>query len=331
MNTKKLLQTPLSKLKLSLEGTPIQACIDQVLGELEEKGLFFRPHFWLAEEFYCPEDIPGVGIPFYLADPKLMALEEKMMLEVEGRDPKQALRILRHEVGHAIEHAYYLYRKRNRIKVFGKSSEKYPDEFIPRPYSKSFVHNIAKGYGQSHPDEDFAETFAVWLDPKSNWRTKYRKWPAIKKLEFMDELMGSLKGKIPPNRSKAKVDPIHRIKKTLKQYYDKKRERFGLDQSFAVYDRDLKKLFVKSKGEPGEISAAEFLERNRKNIRKRVSYWTGQYRYAVDEVITEIIHRCKQINMVLMQDEDQSLRDALVMVSVMTMDHLHKGGFEVAL
>ena len=117
------------------------------------------------------------------------------MQEVEGGTRRQCLQLLRHEAGHAVHHAFKLQRRRRWTNIFGKSSEPYPDYYQPNPASKRFVHYLDLWYAQSHPDEDFAETFAVWLDPRSNWRRRYRSWPALTKLEFVDELMEELAGK----------------------------------------------------------------------------------------------------------------------------------------
>ncbi len=131
-----------------------------------------------------------IAVPFYLAHPRLEKLEEAQMLEVEGGEHEWGMRILRHEAGHAIDNAYRLRLRRQRREVFGSPSEPYPEFYTPKPYSKSFVLHLDAWYAQSHPDEDFAETFAVWLTPNSEWRQRYAGWPALRKLEYMDQLMG---------------------------------------------------------------------------------------------------------------------------------------------
>jgi hypothetical protein len=103
------------------------------------------------------------------------------------------MRILRHEAGHVIDNAFQLRRRLHRRRTFGLPSVPYPEFYSPKPYSKSYVLHLDSWYAQSHPDEDFAETFAVWLTPTSQWRQRYAGWSALKKLECMDVLMTSIR------------------------------------------------------------------------------------------------------------------------------------------
>ena len=169
--------------------------------ELEGRHLA-RPHYWLSDEWFTPDGIQGVAVPFYLAHPRFARLELAQMLEVEGGDAESCLKILRHEAGHAIDNAYRLQRLPTRRRVFGLPSTPYPEYYTPKPYSKSFVQHLDHWYAQSHPDEDFAETFAVWLDPQSIWPTRYAGWPAQRKLEYVDRLMRRLAGTPPAMASR---------------------------------------------------------------------------------------------------------------------------------
>ena len=203
-----LMQLRFCDLGLSLEGTTLEPSIAQIAQELAARGLSFRPHYWLSEEWFTPDGVPGIAIPFYLAHPRLARLELAQMLEVEGGDPETCLQILRHEAGHAIDNAYDLRRRTTRRRLFGHPTTPYPEHYTPKPYSKSFVQHLDHWYAQSHPDEDFAETFAVWLDPQSMWATRYAGWPAVRKLEYMDGLMKRLTGVRPFTRSRRQVEPL---------------------------------------------------------------------------------------------------------------------------
>jgi hypothetical protein len=180
MSDDEILDLQFRELDLHIEGTELAARIDELYRELEARTLVFRPHFWLSDEWFTPDGIAGVAIPFYLAHPRLAKLELAQMLEVEGGDPASCMRILRHEAGHAIDNAFHLRRRRVRRALFGSSSEPYPESYTPKPYSKNFVLHLDSWYAQSHPDEDFAETFAVWLTPDAEWRQRYHDWPAVK-------------------------------------------------------------------------------------------------------------------------------------------------------
>src|SRR5436309_12207126 len=224
LGDEQLLDVRMCDLALRIEGTDLEPRIAQLTTELRARDLRFRPHFWLSDEWFTPDGVPGVAIPFYLAHPRLARLELAQMLEVEGGDPDSCLRILRHEAGHAIDNAYRLRRRRTRRRLFGNPGIEYPEYYTPKPYSKSFVHHLDHWYAQSHPDEDFAETFAVWLDPQSMWATRYAGWPAERKLQYMDRLMRELSRQRPSVTSKRQIDPLGRIRKTLGEHYRKKRE-----------------------------------------------------------------------------------------------------------
>ena len=185
----KLLDLRISQLGVAIEGSVLETRIAELQRELDARGLTFHPHFWLSAEWFSPDGVPGVAIPFYLAHPRLERLERAQMLEVEGGNEAWCMKILRHEAGHAIDNAYKLRQRRRRQQLFGPSYMQYPEYYTPKPYSKSFVLHLDSWYAQSHPDEDFAETFAAWLTPDSDWRARYAGWPALKKLEYMDGLM----------------------------------------------------------------------------------------------------------------------------------------------
>ena len=145
------------------------------------RGIRFRPHCWLAQEWFSPDGIPGIAIPFYLAHRRLMSIERRFMREVEGGNRNWLMRILRHEAGHAIDSAYRLRRRSRWRAVFGPASLPYPDTYRPRPGSRRFVQHLGAWYAQAHPTEDFAETFAVWLKPHSPWRREYRGLAGVRK------------------------------------------------------------------------------------------------------------------------------------------------------
>ena len=330
MSDDEILDLQFRELDLHIEGTELAARIDELYRELEARTLVFRPHFWLSDEWFTPDGIAGVAIPFYLAHPRLAKLELAQMLEVEGGDPASCMRILRHEAGHAIDNAFHLRRRRARRDLFGRSSEPYPESYTPKPYSKNFVLHLDSWYAQSHPDEDFAETFAVWLTPDAEWRQRYHDWPAVKKLRYMDDLMRSVAGKTPALTSGGTLDPLASLKKTLRQHYRRKRRHYGIDYP-SFYDRDLRRLFSDAPEFAQHITAAQFLTRIRKPIRKLVSDWTGIYQYTIDQVFMDMIERCRQLNLRLAVTEDQARLEFPVLLTVQAMNYLHEGGHRVAL
>src|SRR4026209_1623705 len=237
-----LLQLRLRDLKVKVEGTWLEECLHTLHEELKQRDLRVRPHAWISSEWFSPDNTPGIVIPFYLAHPRLMKLEKKMILDVEGSTWSECMAILRHEAGHAVQHAYQLHRRRRWQQLFGPSSKRYPLYYRPNPASRRYVQHLRRWYAQSHPDEDFAETFAVWLRPRSNWRTRYAGWPALKKLEYVDELMHEIAGKRPLITTRERVDTLGRLSQTLEDHYQKKTEFYAFTAP-KTYDRDLSRLF----------------------------------------------------------------------------------------
>jgi hypothetical protein len=327
----KLLDVRMCDLGVTIEGTEIETRIAAVNAELAARGIkYFRPRYWLSDEWFTPDGVPGVAIPFYLAHPRLAKLELAQMLEVEGADEVGCLRILRHEVGHALDNAYALRRRPTRRRLFGNPSTEYPEYYTPKPYSKSFVQHLDHWYAQSHPDEDFAETFAVWLEPDSHWSTHYAGWPARRKLEYMDRLMRELARRRPSVKSTRVVDPLPRLRKTLGEHYRKKREHYGLDHP-DFYDRDLRNLFSDSAGYAKNMPAARFVTKIRKDVRSTVASFTDSYQYTIDQLLEKIITRCRELNLRLMDSEEATKADFMVFLTVQTMNYLHSGRHRVAL
>src|ERR1700743_2888957 len=242
LSDEQLLKRPLSSLRVGVEGTWLEDCLNALYQELEEKGIQLRPHAWISSEWFSPGDIPGIAIPFYLAHPRLMKIEKKMMLDVEGGTWSECMAILRHEAGHAIQHGYQWQRRRRWQQLFGRSSKHYPRYYRPNPASRQYVQHLRLWYAQSHPDEDFAETVAVWLRPRSNWRARHAGRAALKKLEYVDELMEEIAGKRLLSRTRERVDPLHELSQTLAEHY-KKKQAFYAFKPPKTYDRDLLRVF----------------------------------------------------------------------------------------
>lgn len=319
---RELLELRLCDLAVEIEGTWIAEQRDRVVDELAAKRLRLRPHFWLSDEWFSPDGVPGVAIPFYLAHPRLRALERRQMFEVEGGTPRECRRILRHELGHAVHHAWQLQRRKRWQQTFGLSSTPYPDWYLPNPASKRFVQYLDAWYAQSHPDEDFAETFAVWLDPKSAWRKQYADWPALEKLEYVDELMHELADQKTIVKSRARPDALPTLKMTLREYYDQKREHYSVGYS-DIYDRDLHRLF-RDPAATGERAAA-FLRRHRREIRELVVRWTGGYAFTIDHVLKDMIGRCRELQLRVDGSERQVLLDFTILLTVHSMRCVYRG------
>ncbi|KAA5546965.1 hypothetical protein FYK55_00655 [Roseiconus nitratireducens] len=324
LSDEQLLDMRICDLKLSIRQTPLEARIDQLNSELADRGLKFRPHCWLSDDWFSPDGIPGIAIPFYLAHPRLMRLERKQLLEVEGGTKQWCMKILRHEAGHAIDTAFQIRRKSRYRELFGKASEPYPEFYRPKLQTRDFVLHLNMWYAQAHPLEDFAETFAVWLPPKSRWKTRYRNWPALEKLHYVDQFMGEIAGKQPKVQSRKRIEPVSQIRRTLRTHYRRKREHYGMDYP-SVFDKDLRKLFSCDRAHRRNPTAAALLSRWRGEIRRVVANWTGAYSYTIDQVLQEMIERCRELNLRLGTAPEICKRDAMILVALRTNNYLNSG------
>jgi len=324
-----LLDLRLRDLDLKIEGTELEQRIDRLFGELDARGMVFRPHFWLSHEWFTPDGTSGIAIPFYLAHPRLKRLERNQMYEVEGGTESWCMRILRHEVGHTLDNAYRLHHRKRYRELFGSWSVKYPKFYQPKPYSKSYVVHLDMWYAQAHPAEDFAETFAVWLHG-TGWKKRYRGWPVMRKLEYVDEVMSEIADRKPVVRDRKQYSPLRRLNMTLREHYDEKKSRYGKRRP-DFYDRDLLRLFTNDRKYRHLPTAASFLRRIKPELRQQVSKWTGEYQYTIEQVLDDMIHRCRELHLRLNRPPEQIEIETLMMVTVQTMNYLHAGNHRVAL
>ncbi|MEO8216650.1 MAG: putative zinc-binding metallopeptidase [Acidobacteriota bacterium] len=315
-----LLDLKLRHLGLRIEGTWIEECLQDLYGELERRGLRFRPHAWLSYDWFVADRIPGIAIPFYLAHPRLMKLERKQMLEVEGGNVEEMMKILRHECGHALDNAYGLGRDTQRRALFGNPSKRYPEHYRPNPASRRFVQHLRLYYAQSHPMEDFAETFAVVLGSRNGgWRKRYAEWPALKKLEYVNELLNRLSDEPVRHRSRRRPESLPTLNVTLRDYYTDKRSHYMVSYP-DTYDRDLKRLFSDDPRHARQPLAANFLRRNRSEIRRLVSNWTGEYQFTLEQVLNDMIGRSRELKLRAVGPERRLKMEFAVLLTVKTMD-----------
>jgi hypothetical protein len=328
-----LLDMKISDLKVGLADNPhLIQMRDQLYRELASRNLIIKPHVWLSDEWFVPDGIPGIAIPFYMASKRLMRLERKQMLEVEGGSKPWCMRILRHEAGHAIDIAFRLHRRKRYREVFGNYSAPYPEYYRPKPRSKNYVQHLEPWYAQSHPAEDFAETFAVWLQSKSKRQLheRYKGWKALEKIAYVDDLMSSIAGKKAPVKSRAKVDPVNKLKHTLREHYEERHARYDINYPTS-FDQDLRKLFTQPAKTRRNKTAAAFMERNRQKFCRDVAQWTGEYQYNINQVIRVMIDRCRAMDLRVPAENRELERDTLLMLTVHTMNYLYRGNHRVAL
>jgi len=325
-DVQEILTKPIKELGLKLEGSPLERFVQQLYRELDRKGLRrFRPLCYLTDEWGCPSGEPVIGIPFYLANPKLARLEKEMN---DLEDAREILMYLRHEAGHAFNYAYELYKTPEWREFFGPFRRPYRDNYRPVPFSRQFVRHIAGWYAQKHPDEDFAETFAVWLTPRSNWRKRYRGWGAMAKLRYVDRMARRF-GDVEPVRPQGATDiTVEEMDTTVADFYQRALEQAQSPVELAL-DADLQDIFkVSRRRRKGVRPAADLLKENRKAIIDKVAYWTGVPRPVVKELVESIVGRVEQL--ALRADvscEKEHLTETTAYATALAMNYLTRGKF----
>src|SRR3954465_13513694 len=290
-----VLTKPIRDLNLKIEGSSVERYVQQLYRELDRKGLKqFRPKVYLSDEWGCPSEEPVIGIPFYLADPKLEKLEREMN---DLEDARQIMMYLRHEAGHAFNYAYELYKTQEWHDKFGSFRKPYRDNYKPIPFSRRYVRHMAGWYAQKHPDEDFAETFAVWLTPRSNWRRRYKGWGAMAKLLYMDRIAKKF-GDQEPIRRRGRTDiTVDEMESTVGEFYRLTSLEDIPVQELAL-DTDLADIFnVSKKRRKGVRSAQEFLRQYHKTILDKVAYWSGVQRPLIKRLLEAIEARVTALDL----------------------------------
>jgi putative zinc-binding metallo-peptidase len=317
MSDEQLLGMRFCDLKLKIERTPLAKRVRRLYRELDKRDIKFRPHVWLSEEWFSPDGVPGIAVPFFLAHPRLERLERRMMRNVEGGSAESAMRILRHEAGHAIDTAYRLRRRKRWREIFGPASLPYPDTYKARPGSRRYVQHLGEWYAQSHPCEDFAETFAVWLKPNSSWRRTYAQWPAFHKLEFVDELLESVKHSRAPVRNREIVEPLRENTRTLADHYRRKLARHSMYRR-TVTDHLLERVFSGEKLRASAQRASTFLRAHESRLVNATMRELGAQRYSVEQILRIVVERADKLRLWVRGSRRDALRHAKWMVVYLT-------------
>jgi len=322
-----LLACRICDLGVRIAGSELEGRVAQFQEELAGRGLAFRPDCYLGDEWFSPEGVPAIAIPFYLAHPRLKTLELHQMLEVEGGTPDWCQKLLRHECGHALDHAFRFSAREDWRALFGSPETEYqPETYQPRPYSKGFVQHLPNWYAQAHPDEDFAETFAVWLAmPPEQWREEYRGWKALEKLEFVNAAIEQVKSTSPKIKRGRRISDASKLRKTLARYYTERRKLYAEDFP-DFYDADLRAIFGSS--EPNGESAARLMRKNRVALVGSIVRWTGQRKYTVDMLVRKLIQRCQQLGLTASVDGTRQSFELAAYLAAMVTNHLHTGRFK---
>jgi hypothetical protein len=322
-----VLGKPIRDLGLKLEGSPVEPYVRQLYRELDRRGLKkFRPVCYLTDEWGCPDRQPVLGIPFYLADPKLARLEQAID-DVE--DSREIMMYMRHEAGHVFNYAYRLYTTPEWVRLFGPFELPYRERYRPVPFSKHYVRHIEGWYAQKHPDEDFAETFAVWLTPGSAWRQRYRGWPALRKLRYVDRMARKF-GQVDPLVTTGEFDitPAD-MRVTVKDFYERAERERGVVFNLAM-DAHLSSIFLTRRRREAR-PAAEIVRKHAPTMIDKITYWTGVRRPVVRGLVESIARNCERQKLWgNIGEEPTYLVELTALGTTMAMNYLTRGAFEPA-
>ena len=321
-----LLGRRISELGLSIRGSRIERLVAQLYSELEARGLAFRPPVYLSDQWGCPDGTPLIGVPFYLADPRLERIEAELAGGVEG--DTEAMRYLRHEAGHAYNYAYRLYDRPDWRRTFGPYSRPYRERYHVDPFSREYVRHILGWYAQKHPDEDFAESFAVWLTPEIDWRREYAGWPALRKLEYVDRAMREVAELVPEAPAPTDDDlPVESMHYTIADHYREHTESLPLvDRSH--FDGDLRTLFASAGEAPVSEPAQAFLRRHERELIVRISYWTGESPTIVRALLDLMAERTEALGLRVSGLEASTLIELTAFGTAVIMNYRYTDAFD---
>ncbi len=317
-----LLSRKINELSLRIPGTRLEVLIHQLYAELEKASLHFRPRAYLSDEWGCPDRVPVIGIPFYLADPVLSKLEGELT-DVEAENEAEVMMYLRHEAGHAFNYAYRLYLQPECQKMFGSIAEVYLDDYKTVPFSARFVRHVPGWYGQKHPDDDFAETFAVWLTPGSDWQNRYAGTPALAKLQYVDRIVHELAGQPPPVAGGDLDTPVEEMAMTLAEWYAPEEDAptCALPD---ILDSDLQSLFPDKEGQP----AQELIHAYRRVLIRDLNYWTGVTRGVLQALLAEVARRVEALQLKVRPDHALTrMADLAIFLTTLVMNYNYTGQF----
>jgi hypothetical protein len=318
--------TPLRDLGLKIGGTPLEAILDSFVEELRQRGLTrVEPCFYLSTEWGVPFGSVSVAIPFYLARADLTRLHAAHGGFVEGSDAADVLRYLRHEMGHVYNYAYKLYEDPEWVQIFGDINRPYEEEYRVQPFSPDYVRHLPGWYAQKHPDEDWAETFAVWLTPGLDWRRQHAAAPgALAKLEFCDRTMARLRDQPPLVVVEEKDEDVGALSYSLEQFYQ------DLAPGDSDLSADLRGVLEEVFGHSGSAPqpAAELLRRLEQTLPAEVYRWTGHFPERTRVLLRRLAEQAERDGLTYPAGRELQTGVALTaVVTALAMNHILRGSW----
>ena len=325
---------PIRDLQLAIEGTPIEPLVQSFNEELKAVGIErLRPRFYLSTEWGVPFGTIAIGIPFYLAHPDLVEMHGEEVGHIEGYSDTDILKYFRHEMGHVVNYAYKLYEDETWIKTFGSITQPYLEDYRPEPFSTRFVQHLPGWYAQKHPDEDWSETFAVWMTPDSAWRETYVGWKeALRKLQYCDKKMTSLR-KVDPLVTQVDLDEdVKDLAYSVDEYYVHFAPTTvavppGLDGALKAMFED----FGRPDSSPktvNRVPASQLIRKLERHLMANVFRWTGHFPEQTRLLLRHFAKRADELKQVYPEDREAEVAVALTtLVTSLATTYVHRGSY----
>jgi hypothetical protein len=321
-------ETPIRELGLRLAGTALEPLLVELERELAAAGLRrLRPRFYLSTEWGVPFETITIAIPFYLARPDLAELHADRTGMIEGADPDEIRRYLRHEMGHVVNYAYKLYERPEWIEAFGAITQPYNDEYRPRPWSTRFVHHLPGWYAQKHPDEDWAETFAVWMTPGRDWRADYAAWPqALAKLALCDRLIAEIGDQDPLVTDEDLDEEVGDLTYSLDELYQA--SELAPPALPPGLDGALRAIFLELPRAGPDRAAAALIRGQTRSLARSVFTWTGHFPEHTRHLLHHLAERAEAHDLSYPESlETHALVALTAFVTSLAMSHVQTGSY----
>jgi hypothetical protein len=314
----------LNELSIDIRGSHLEPRINKLYAELDKVGISFKPKTYLSDGWGCPSGIPIIGIPFYLADVNVYSIVDEF-IDPAPRDDAEIIRYLRHECGHALNYAYLLYKEPDWEKTFGLYSKPYKDNYNAVPFDTRFVRHSPGWYAQKHPDEDFAESFAVWLTSNSRWRQIYANTLALPKLLYISSLVKEFGGRQPEVTGGELDRPLEKLDVTLAKWC-RMRRKAGQRKIMLpdIINEDLRWLFPDAEGDP----AVSIFQANSRQLVHDVHDWTGVNRDSLGSLTHELSKRVETLELKIEPDKNtERITNLAIFISTLAMNYQYSGKF----
>ncbi|MCZ6603214.1 MAG: putative zinc-binding metallopeptidase, partial [Planctomycetota bacterium] len=293
-------------------GSRLEYCISRLRKEIRREKISLRPYFYLSDFYGCVTRQANVGLAFYDADPLLQDIRREVTGEFHSE--AEIMDMLRHEFGHAFCYTHRLYQEPEFRRIFGVRGDffrTYPagDRFKSNPWSRNYVNLNGDHYAQKHPDEDFAETVATFVDRRSRWRVRYRnKKGALQKLEYVGRTLKRYGRRKPKEKSDPDSLhlPVEQLKKTVGEFFGASPTPFR-KRAKGYIDPKLRRLFRHrlNGAQNGKLPVSELIRVNRRTLLEKIGGWTEANRSVVRDLLDKIVSRSDVLGLAVRREHSQ--------------------------